>query len=159
MHSQAISTYTLNKAKHSAVPEKLTKLKAQAKTDGDRKWWSAVERPTFRKWWLYVYSSDVEISSYILLTLLDQAKPSIDEVFPIIRWLIAQRNSYGGFSSTQDTVVGLQALIEFAKLADYKPAKLVVDVVAKGGDKEKKESITLNEENGILYQNIEVRKS
>nr|HID15150.1 hypothetical protein [Anaerolineae bacterium] len=30
------------------------------------------------------------------------------------RWLVAQRNAFGGFNSTQDTVVGLQALTAFA---------------------------------------------
>uniref|UniRef100_A0A1I8PQI3 TEP1-F n=1 Tax=Stomoxys calcitrans TaxID=35570 RepID=A0A1I8PQI3_STOCA len=156
LHAQAIAAYTLNKAKHAAAPEKLAHLNSLAKTDGDRKWWSSWDRPHQLRWWLYVYSSDVEISSYILLTLLDQPQASVDEVFPIIRWLVAQRNSYGGFSSTQDTVVGLQALIQFAKLADYKPAQMVVDIASKGGDKEKQESVKLNEENGILYQNFEM---
>ena len=31
------------------------------------------------------------------------------------RWLVSKRNSQGGFGSTQDTVVALQALTEFAK--------------------------------------------
>ncbi len=29
------------------------------------------------------------------------------------QWLTSQRNSYGGFGSTQDTVVGIQALVEY----------------------------------------------
>ncbi|XP_075150113.1 thioester-containing protein 4 isoform X2 [Haematobia irritans] len=156
LHAQAIAAYTLNKAKHSAAPEKLSHLSSLAKTDGDRKWWSSTDRTVQPRWWLYVYSSDVEISSYILLTLLNQPNVNVDDVFPIIRWLVAQRNSYGGFSSTQDTVVGLQALIQFAKLADYQPAKMVVDIASKGGAKDKHESVTLNEENGILYHNFEM---
>ncbi|XP_073823480.1 thioester-containing protein 1 allele R1-like isoform X2 [Musca autumnalis] len=156
LHAQAIATYTLNKAAHAKAPEKLGKLNALVKTDGDRKWWSSTDRPLTRRWWLHVYSSDVEISSYALLTLLNQPTPNMDEILPIIRWLIAQRNSYGGFSSTQDTVVGLQALIQFAKLSDYQPAKMVVDIASKGGDKEKLETVNLNEENDILYQNVEM---
>uniref|UniRef100_A0A1I8PQF4 Thioester-containing protein 4 n=1 Tax=Stomoxys calcitrans TaxID=35570 RepID=A0A1I8PQF4_STOCA len=156
LHAQAIAAYTLNKAKHAAAPEKLAHLNSLAKTDGDRKWWSSWDRPHQLRWWLYVYSSDVEISSYILLTLLDQPQASVDEVFPIIRWLVAQRNSYGGFSSTQDTVLGLQALIQFATLADYKPAQMVVDITSKSEDKKKHESVKLNEENGILYQRFEM---
>ncbi|XP_065356862.1 thioester-containing protein 1 allele R1-like isoform X2 [Calliphora vicina] len=31
------------------------------------------------------------------------------------KWLLEQRNSHGGFKSTQDTVVGLQALIKFSQ--------------------------------------------
>ncbi|XP_005191892.1 murinoglobulin-2 isoform X2 [Musca domestica] len=156
LHAQAIATYTLDKAQHAKAGEKLAKLNSLVKTDGDRKWWSSSNKPLSRRWWLYVYSSDVEISSYALLTLLNQPTPNLDEVLPIIRWLIAQRNSYGGFSSTQDTVVGLQALIQFAKLADYEPAKMVVNVASKGGDKEKQETLNLTEENDILYQNVEM---
>merc|ERR1719494_363557 len=32
----------------------------------------------------------------------------------IVKWLVKQRNSLGGFSSTQDTCVGLQALARYA---------------------------------------------
>ncbi|XP_073825794.1 CD109 antigen-like [Musca autumnalis] len=156
LHAQAITAYTLNKAQHVKASEKLEKLNALVKTDGDRKWWSSTDRPLKHRWWLHVYSSDVEISSYALMTLLDQPSPNMDDILPIIRWLIAQRNSYGGFSSTQDTVVGLQALIQFAKLAEYEPAKMVVDITSKSGTKEKQETVHLNEENDILYQNVEM---
>ena len=30
------------------------------------------------------------------------------QALPVVRWLIQQRNSLGGFSSTQDTVLALQ---------------------------------------------------
>ncbi|XP_073825812.1 thioester-containing protein 1 allele R1-like [Musca autumnalis] len=150
LHAQAIG------AEHAKASEKLEKLNALVKTDGDRKWWSSTDRPLTHRWWSHIRSSDVEISSYALLTLLNQPSPNMDEILPIIRWLIAQRNSYGGFSSTQDTVVGLQALIQFAKLAEYEPAKMVVDIVAKGGAKEKLETLHLNEENDILYQSVEM---
>ncbi|XP_073823482.1 thioester-containing protein 1 allele R1-like [Musca autumnalis] len=156
LHAQAISAYTLNKAEHDKAFEKLEKLNALVKTDGDHKWWSSTDRPLTRRWWSHVRSSDVEISSYVLLTLLNQPSNNMDDILPIIRWLIAQRNSYGGFSSTQDTVVGLQALIEFAKFADYEPANMVVDIVSKGGAKERHETIHLNEENDILYQSVEM---
>ncbi|XP_073821630.1 LOW QUALITY PROTEIN: thioester-containing protein 1 allele R1-like [Musca autumnalis] len=156
LHAQAIAAYTLNKAQHAKASEKLEKLNALMKTDGDRKWWSYTDRPLSHRWWWHVYSRDVEISSYALMTLLNQPSPNMDEILPIIRWLIAQRNSYGGFSSTQDTVVGLQALIQFAKLSDYQPANMVVDITSKGGAMEKQETIHLNEENDILYQIVEM---
>lgn len=33
------------------------------------------------------------------------------QALPLVRWLIQQRNSFGGFSSTQDTVLGLQVYL------------------------------------------------
>ncbi|XP_061388606.1 thioester-containing protein 1 allele R1-like [Musca vetustissima] len=150
LHALAIATYTLDRANHAMAREKLTKLNSLAVTDGDHKWWSNGPLKFF------VNSIDVEISSYALLTLLNQPSPNMDEILPIIRWLIAQRNGYGGFISTQDTVLGLQALIKFAKLADYKPAEMVVDIASKGADKEKQETFKLTKKNGILYQNVEM---
>ncbi|XP_061388605.1 C3 and PZP-like alpha-2-macroglobulin domain-containing protein 8 [Musca vetustissima] len=150
LHAQAIATYTLDRAHHTMAGEKLTKLNSLAVTDGDRKWWSNGPLK------FIVDSTDVEISLYALLNLLNQPSPNMDEILPIIRWLIAQRNSYGGFISTQDTVLGLQALIKFAKLADYEPAKMIVDIASKGADKEKQETLKLTEENDILYQNVEM---
>lgn len=34
--------------------------------------------------------------------------------FPVAKWMLQQRNSLGGFSSTQDTVVALEALSAYA---------------------------------------------
>ena len=31
----------------------------------------------------------------------------------VLKWLLEQRNSFGGFSSTQDTVLGLEALSQY----------------------------------------------
>ncbi|XP_037817547.1 murinoglobulin-1 [Lucilia sericata] len=152
LQAQAMGTYTLNKAKHADAKEKLSKLTSLAKTESDRMWWSSEKKPIGPRWWFYVFSNDVEITSYALLTMLDQDSTKVDDVLPIIKWLIAQRNSYGGFASTQDTVVGLMALTKFAKFADYEPAKMTVDIESK----DKKEMIKLTEDNGILYQNVEM---
>ncbi|XP_071480619.1 pregnancy zone protein-like [Diadema antillarum] len=62
-------------------------------------------------------SSSVETTAYVLLAQLHQNWPvdGIDGVLPIVRWLNSQRNTLGGFSSTQDTVLGLQAVAQFAE--------------------------------------------
>uniref|UniRef100_A0A3Q0RUH5 Alpha-2-macroglobulin bait region domain-containing protein n=1 Tax=Amphilophus citrinellus TaxID=61819 RepID=A0A3Q0RUH5_AMPCI len=57
-------------------------------------------------------SLSVEISSYVLLAQISSS-PTAEELgyaSGIVRWLTDQQNYYGGFSSTQDTVVALQAL-------------------------------------------------
>lgn len=55
----------------------------------------------------------VEMTAYALLTYLERGL--VADAFPIMKWLVAQRNEQGGFASTQDTVIGLYAL---AKLAE-----------------------------------------
>uniref|UniRef100_A0A8C5RH44 Alpha-macroglobulin receptor-binding domain-containing protein n=1 Tax=Laticauda laticaudata TaxID=8630 RepID=A0A8C5RH44_LATLA len=64
-------------------------------------------------------SAEVEMASYVLLTYLTRrpAQPHTDdlaEATKIVTWLIKQQNPSGGFSSTQDTVVALQALALYA---------------------------------------------
>lgn len=57
-------------------------------------------------------SATIETTAYATLALIEHN----DKLTAgrAARWLVSQRNSYGGFGSTQDTVVGLQALTRFA---------------------------------------------
>lgn len=51
----------------------------------------------------------VEMTSYVLLSLLKLGDTAdLLNARSIVRWLSKQRNSEGGFVSTQDTVVALQ---------------------------------------------------
>merc|ERR1719510_1995747 len=43
-------------------------------------------------------------------------KGQVAESLKIIKWLATQRNSYGGFKSTQDTMIAMQALAEYSKI-------------------------------------------
>ncbi|XP_068022131.1 alpha-2-macroglobulin-like [Melanerpes formicivorus] len=59
-------------------------------------------------------SAEVEMTAYVLLAQLStRPAPSQEELSfasLIAKWIISQQNPNGGFSSTQDTVVALQAL-------------------------------------------------
>ena len=44
-------------------------------------------------------SVDVEMTAYCLLTYLQRGL--VTEALPIMRWMVAERNSNGGFASTQ----------------------------------------------------------
>ncbi|XP_077779224.1 alpha-2-macroglobulin-like isoform X3 [Podarcis muralis] len=59
-------------------------------------------------------SAEVEMTAYALLSYLTkQPAPSQEELGTatrVVKWLSRQQNPTGGFSSTQDTVVALQAL-------------------------------------------------
>uniref|UniRef100_A0A8C6VC88 Alpha-macroglobulin receptor-binding domain-containing protein n=1 Tax=Naja naja TaxID=35670 RepID=A0A8C6VC88_NAJNA len=62
-------------------------------------------------------SAEIEMTSYVLLAYMaKEPSPSQEELLTataIVKWLTNQQNPNGGFSSTQDTVVALQALCQY----------------------------------------------
>ena len=62
-------------------------------------------------------STAVENTGYAVLALLEHGDRI--NAAEAARWLVTQRNAFGGYSSTQDTVVGLQALIQFSVEAKF----------------------------------------
>ncbi|KAG5263643.1 hypothetical protein AALO_G00267050 [Alosa alosa] len=67
----------------------------------------------------------------------------------IVNWLVKQQNPYGGFSSTQDTVVALQALALYATKVFSPHGFSTVTVQSAGGDKHQ---FDVNQHNTLLYQ-------
>ncbi|XP_075993239.1 alpha-2-macroglobulin-like [Genypterus blacodes] len=95
-------------------------------------------------------SLSVEISSYVLLAKLG-ASPTAEDLGyggGIVRWLSNQQNYYGGFSSTQDTVVALQALALYSTLVFSPDGSSTVTVQSPS------EQLTfeVNQGNKLLYQ-------
>merc|ERR1719150_2060048 len=93
------------------MEELVSSLTEQANTTAGGKFWqlqkAEVEHP--HCWWSYRPSSEaVEMTAYMVMThvLREELALAVDSV----KWLGRQRNSQGGFVSTQDTVVALQAL-------------------------------------------------
>lgn len=56
----------------------------------------------------------MESTGYALLTYLQ--RNLLMQSMPIMKWLNTMRNNFGGMASTQDSVVALKALTEYAKL-------------------------------------------
>nr|XP_046244326.1 alpha-2-macroglobulin-like [Scatophagus argus] len=95
-------------------------------------------------------SLSVEISSYVLLAKLS-ASPTAEDLgyaARIVRWLTGQQNYYGGFSSTQDTVVALQALALYSTLVFSPEGSSTVTVLSPSG----KLTFDVNQDNKLLYQ-------
>ncbi|XP_030601192.1 alpha-2-macroglobulin-like isoform X2 [Archocentrus centrarchus] len=95
-------------------------------------------------------SLSVEISSYVLLAKLS-ASPTVEDlgyVSGIIRWLTGQQNYYGGFSSTQDTVVALQALALYSTLVFSPEGSSTVTVQTPSSQL----TFDVNQDNKLLYQ-------
>lgn len=108
----AITTYALHLADHPLKNSAFFKLEAKAKVEDDEKWWESERvdktHETSTEW----RPLDVEATGYALLTYVHRSLTS--DSIPIMRWLIRQRNQYGGFQSTQDTVVGMKGLAGLA---------------------------------------------
>ncbi|XP_067219842.1 alpha-2-macroglobulin-like protein 1 [Chanodichthys erythropterus] len=107
--------------------------------------------------WSQTTSGDtlaVEISSYVLLAVLTEqplTTATLGYANRIVNWLVTQQNPYGGFSSTQDTVVALHALSVYAAKAFSVDGSSTVTVQSSvaGGESY---SFTVNRDNRLLYQ-------
>ncbi|XP_013927698.1 PREDICTED: alpha-2-macroglobulin-like, partial [Thamnophis sirtalis] len=82
-------------------------------------------------------SAEVEMTSYVLLAYVaKKPSPSQEELTTattIVKWLTNQQNPNGGFSSTQDTVVALQALCQY-KTITYSKDGAGAEVTLSSGD-------------------------
>ncbi|XP_029965228.1 alpha-2-macroglobulin isoform X1 [Salarias fasciatus] len=149
VYTTALLSYTFTLAGDEEMRSKLVTLlhhKSTTDASGGRHW----ERAGASK--KKLDSLEVEITSYVLLALLSgPAVPDfgLDYSTGIVRWLTQQQNPYGGFSSTQDTVVALQALAKYGA-ATYSPeGATTVTVTSLGGlNKE----FTVSPRNRLLYQ-------
>ncbi|XP_070792387.1 alpha-2-macroglobulin-like [Pituophis catenifer annectens] len=123
VYLQALLAYAFtlagNEEKRQEMLDSLQEL-AVKEEDGSIHW----ERPEKEKKTLdlpYYYprapSAEVEMTSYVLLAYVAKEPfPSQEELTTataIVKWLTNQQNPNGGFSSTQDTVVALQALCQY----------------------------------------------
>ncbi|NXN94642.1 A2ML1 protein, partial [Rhinopomastus cyanomelas] len=92
--------------------------------------------PSSKPSWAAAASAEVEMTAYVLLAHLSQPQVSsadLDTASQIVRWLSRQQNPYGGFASTQDTVVALQALAKYAALTYGNNGDFTVTVTSPTG--------------------------
>jgi len=140
-YSLSIIAYMFAKMKDSENYGKVMKtLNGMAVEEGVFKHWEGPTKDEPEQfWWArQARSSDIEQTSYALLALLEmdgRTKDGLKKAVPIVRWLSKQRNSLGGWASTQDTVLAMQALALFAELAFSGRAgqSMTINVEAKQG--------------------------
>ncbi|XP_067219832.1 alpha-2-macroglobulin-like [Chanodichthys erythropterus] len=107
--------------------------------------------------WSQTTSGDtlaVEISSYVLLAVLTEqplTTATLGYANRIVNWLVTRQNPYGGFTSTQDTVVALHALSVYAAKVFSLDGSSTVTVQSSvaGGELY---SFTVNRDNRLLFQ-------
>ncbi len=152
-YSMAITSYTLQLADHPKKNEVLEKLMSNSKEKDGLKYWEREpenETSTDKIWSYKPNSVNIEITAYALLALVEAGKQA--ESIPIMKWLIAQRNEHGGFQSTQDTVVGLQALAKTTEKIYVANTDLAVSIEYDG----RESNINVNKKNSLVLQKQEI---
>ncbi|XP_054974413.1 pregnancy zone protein-like [Sorex araneus] len=141
--------------------ELLQSLERQAVTDEDSIHWERPGKPQESRPLYYeprAPSVDVEMTSYLLLAYLTvQPAPSMRDLtvaLRIVKWIIKQQNPHGGFSSTQDTVVALQALSKYGA-AVYATGEKDVTVTVKNSRSFSKK-LQVNKANRLLLQQVQL---
>ncbi|XP_075758604.1 ovostatin-like [Pelodiscus sinensis] len=134
-YDQALLAYTYglagNKEKWRFFLDKLDK---SAKKVGGSIYWERKDKPlaeispSFNS---RAASAEIEMTCYVLLALLQGptlTQKNLSYAAQIVQWVAKQQNPYGGFSSTQDTVVALQALARYAYLTFSKDGRNTVTI-------------------------------
>ncbi|NWU69459.1 A2ML1 protein, partial [Pterocles burchelli] len=108
--------------------------------------------------WAAAAPAEVEMTAYVLLAYLSQPQVSSADLgiaSQIVRWLSKQQNPYGGFASTQDTVVALQALAKYAALTYSSNGDFTVTVTSPSGTAQ---DFVLHNSNRLVLQRAALRE-
>ncbi|KAL1790170.1 alpha-2-macroglobulin 1, partial [Sigmodon hispidus] len=128
LYTQALLAYTFSLAGEMEIRSTLLhNLDQQATVSGESIHWRQKPAISDTSPWAEPKAVDIELTGYVLLAQLTKKSLTREEIAratSIVAWLAKQRNAYGGFSSTQDTVVALQALAKYAAIA-YVPSEEV----------------------------------
>ncbi|XDV32395.1 hypothetical protein PO909_003237 [Leuciscus waleckii] len=146
IYTTALLTYTFSLTNDTDTRQQLfKKLEDVAISDGSHLHWSQSASADDSD------SLAVEISSYVLLAVLSAdslTTADLGYANRIVSWLVKQQNAYGGFSSTQDTVVALQALSLYATKVFSSDGSSTVTVQSAGDT----HHFDVNQDNKLLYQ-------
>ncbi len=152
-YTMTITAYALELAqseKRDAAHDKLMKM-AQEDENGLH-WGGGVEilpQPKIRPTMEQGRSTEIEATGYATLALIKHADAF--DASRAAKWLVSQRNAYGGYGSTQDTVVTLQALTAYSTEARA-DVDLTVSIKTEGIDKK----VRITQQNFDVLQVIEV---
>ena len=158
-YAVAMTTYALELAQSAKHEDAYNKLMSLAKEDENGLHWGSdiietapvtqnnrmipVFQPDINR------SADIETTAYATLALIKQGDAFNSS--RATKWLVSKRNANGGYGSTQDTVVTLQALTEYSTNG-RSDADLTVILKGDGVDKELK----INKTNFDVLQMVDV---
>uniref|UniRef100_A0A8C6CAF7 Uncharacterized protein n=1 Tax=Monodon monoceros TaxID=40151 RepID=A0A8C6CAF7_MONMO len=160
VYTKALLAYAFalagNQAKRSELLESLDK---EAVKEEDSIHWQRPGKPQEVNALYYqprAPSVEVEMTAYTLLAYLTaQPAPSSEDLSVatrIVKWITKQQNPSGGFSSTQDTVVALQALSKYGA-ATFTKREKAATVTIKSSETFSEE-FQVDEGNRLLLQEV-----
>ncbi|KAM3912628.1 alpha-2-macroglobulin-like [Leptodactylus fuscus] len=146
-HTQSILAYVFAlSGDHNLRNQMLKKLDESAVKTGGMMYWK-------RKWGS---DGEPETASYTVLALLSDETTTteeLEECTNIIRWLMSLQNAWGGFYSSQDTTLGLQAMAKYAEAIKHKKEDVTVTITSNSGFKK---TVHVDKRNSLLVQQIEL---
>ncbi|XP_067388743.1 CD109 antigen isoform X2 [Emydura macquarii macquarii] len=149
-YTLTLVTYALSLAKSIKAKGALDALNQRSEQQGEIRFWMSPAPELSDSW--QPRSVDIELAAYALLSHFQQGR--LSEGIPIMKWLSQQRNRLGGYSSTQDTIVALQALSKFAILVAAR--KTGIDVTVTGPSLEAPATFSVDTQNRFLLQTKEI---
>ncbi|MBN3301790.1 CD109 protein, partial [Amia calva] len=127
-YTLCLVTYALSLAEHPGAVSALDELRDRADKKGDIMVWRSSTAGLSNSW--QPRSTDIEMVAYVLLSYFRQNR--LLEGISLMKWLSQQRNHLGGYASTQDTIIALQALSEYAVYSGANTINIMVKVSAPG---------------------------
>ncbi|NWH24600.1 A2ML1 protein, partial [Grus americana] len=158
LYSLALAANAFAVAGDKALRQKILKrLDKAAIISDDQIFWSQQSKQEEDSlYWYRAPSVDVELTSSILMAHLSKSSLSSDEIrkaSQIVSWLTKQQNPYGGFASSQDTVVALEALALYAAKTFSKDGP---DLEASLSSEGFNQNIQVDNTNRLLLQTVEL---
>ncbi|MBI2918363.1 MAG: alpha-2-macroglobulin [Chloroflexi bacterium] len=155
-YTAAIVAYALDLAGSARADEAYRKLMEMATEDEAGLHWGGgldvlplPEGPGIMSRMPQPKSTGVEATAYATLALLKHGDKL--NAGKAARWLVGQRNAYGGYGSTQDTVVALDALTRYAQ-----DARSDVDLKVTVVSGQTRKDLTLNQANFDVLQMVDL---
>ncbi|XP_075697341.1 uncharacterized protein LOC142662932 [Rhinoderma darwinii] len=151
VYTQALLAYTFTLSGDTELTKTLMDILEEKAVQGDGQlhWKRDSAPPSEVSYWYRAPSAEVELTSYVLLALLSGPTQDLGKASLIVNWLSKQQNPYGGYSSTQDTVVALQALAKYAEVTFTDEGDVTVVVSSKTGFLEQ---FNVDKNNRLLLQ-------
>ncbi|XP_054858184.1 ovostatin-like [Eublepharis macularius] len=157
-YEKALLAYAYSKAGDEEKQRKLLEdLKTSATRTGGLLYLERERRPAaeaFLSFHPRAPSADIEMNSYVLLALVNQHSLSQEHLAfaaQVAQWIVKQQNPYGGFASTQDTHIALQALSQYGALTFIKDARNTVKITDGGPFQE---FFQVDQRNSALLQQV-----
>ncbi|CAK9797027.1 Mug1 [Anthophora quadrimaculata] len=126
-YTTILVTYALALLENPKAAFNIMHLLNNATRHNNHIWWEDSSNPSI--------TLSIEMTAYVILTLMKLGKDdTMIEAMKAVRWMSKQRNTKGGYTSTQDTIVGLEALTKYNIVVNPGKTDLSILITAKEVD-------------------------